>query len=154
MKSTFIYFLLVGFIFMSSEVYAQQADQIQRGQRGYVPPPKISTSTYIEIKDPHEQASIILPKLTEEFNLDAFEQEIIKGIIIKKVEDENVILQDDKNTREDRKEKLKILNNQLYKDLGSILSQDEVETFKTMDFTLTREERKEKKKKKKRRNKN
>ena len=55
MKKT--YFLLFGIIVYCAfqSVNAQQIDRIQRGQRGYTPPPKISNKTYIELKDPYKE---------------------------------------------------------------------------------------------------
>lgn len=125
---------------------AQQIDGIQRGQRGYVPPPKQSFKTYFELKDPYEETNIILPKCVEAFKLDAFEKEILKSILIKNIESHNVILSDKKNTREVRQKKIIELNKYFYKELSSILSEEEIEEYKVMDFEETKEEKKKKKK--------
>lgn len=146
MKRT--YFLFLGIIICCTfqAINAQQVDRIQRGQRGYTPPPKVNYETYIELKDPYEATSIILPKCVEAFELDAFEKEILKNILIKQFESQNAILSDKKNSREDRKKKILDFDKFFYKELSSILSEEEIEEFKIMDFEETKEEKKKKKK--------
>jgi len=151
--------LLLAFIGVLStsfqDLSAQQAYRTQRGQRGYTPPPKAPSDAYIEIKDPYEVTSMMLPKCVEAFSLDDFEKEILKGMLIKKYEGLNVVLENKDNNREERKSKMLALDKAFFLELSSILSIDEVEDFKMMDFSETREERKEKKRnKKKRKNKN
>jgi len=133
------------------DLNAQQAYGVQRGQRGYTPPAKAITGAYIELKDPYEETKIVLPKCVEAFSLDDFEKEILKGMLIKKYEGLNAVLEDKDNNREERKSKMLVLDKAFYLELSSILSEDEVEDFKMMDFSETKEERKEKKKNKKRR---
>ena len=134
--------------------FAQQADQIQRGQRGYSPPILYNNSTFIALVNPQEELDKIMPKCISEFNLDAFEQEIIKAMFVKKFESHNAILEDEKNTRTLRKKKLDNLDKEFLKELGTMLSPEEVEKYKTMDFTETKEERKERKKREKKKRKN
>ena len=141
---------LFGFLGFSLSAHAQQVDRIQRGQRGYVPPPKVTYGAYIEIKDPQVEVERMLPRLIEEFNLDAFEQEIIKGIIISRVEKENKVLEDKGNTREGRKAKMMALEKEYYKELSTILSSEEVENLKLMNFESVKEVKKKKRKDKKR----
>ena len=143
-----IVLLVLFFIGMQSS-FAQQADRIQRGQRGYVPPPKYSKGTYIEIKDPQQEAAIIIPKCEQEFGLDDFQKEIMKSMIIKKIESENAILEDKGNTRDDRKKKIIELNNNYLTELASILTPEQINQYKVMDFTETSEDRKERKRKEK-----
>ncbi len=147
MKKT--YFLLFGIIIYCAfqSVNAQQIDRIQRGQRGYTPPPKISNRTYIELKDPYKETDIILPKCIEEFKLDAFEKEILKNILIKKFENQNSILSDKKNSREVRQKKILNLEKDFYKELSSILTAEEIEQYKVMDFVESKDEKKKKKRK-------
>ena len=80
----------------------------------------------------------------------AFEKEIIKGLLFKKIENQNMILEDEGNSREDRKKKLVALDKIFYQDLASILTKEEIDHFKIMDFSETREDKKEKKKRGKR----
>ena len=46
----------------------------QRGQRGYVPPPRINASPYISAVDTYEELEKVLPKCVEMFSLDDFER--------------------------------------------------------------------------------
>jgi len=129
--------------------FAQQVDRIIRGQRGYVPPPKYNNNTFIELKDLQEELQLIVPKVEAAFNLDAFEKEIFKNLLTKKIETENAVLTDEKNTRDDRKKKIILCNNKFLADLSSIFSQEEIEDYQVMNFDDTPEEKKKKKKKKK-----
>lgn len=129
--------------------FAQQANQIQRGQRGYSPPIRLNEETYIDLVDPYEEIEKMMPKCVAALNLDAFEQEIVKGMLVKKFESQNAILTDEKNTRADRKKKIDLLEKEFLKELGTILKPDEIEKYKTIDFSETKEEKKKRKKKKK-----
>lgn len=139
--------LLIIFAIVFNMGFAQQADQIQRGQRGYVPPMVFNNSTFIELVDPYDEVDKMIPICAKEFKLDAFEQEVIKGMLIEKFESQNAILEDEKNTRTDRKKKIDDLDKELYKELATILNPDEIEKFKVLDFTETSKEKKKRKKK-------
>jgi len=149
MKFKFILFVL-GILFFHNTIDAQQANRVQRGQRGYVPPPKFNNDAYIDKKDPHEEAAIIVPVCVEAFSLDAFQKEIFKGLLMQKIEDDNVILLDEKNTREQRKKKLDERNKFFYNELTTILTLEQVEEYKHIDFSEHEKDLKKKKKKNKR----
>jgi hypothetical protein len=129
--------------------FAQQADQIQRGQRGYNPPIIYNNETFIELVDPYDEVDKMLPKCIAVLGLDAFEQEIIKGMLIKKFESQNAILEDEKNKREDRKKKIDALNKQYIAELSTILNPDEIVKYQAIDFTETNKEKKKRKNKNK-----
>lgn len=129
--------------------FAQQADQIQRGQRGYNPPIIYNNETFIELVDPYDEVDKMLPKCIAVLGLDAFEQEIIKGMLIKKFESQNAILEDEKNQREDRKKKIDALNKQYIIELSTILKPDEIVKYQAIDFTETNKEKKKRKNKNK-----
>ncbi len=149
MQNRIIALCLMLFAFSTYAVFGQQQDRVQRGQRGYVPPPKFDTSASISLKEPHEEAVMITAKCEETFGLDAFQKEILKGLLIRKFEDENAILLDESNSRDDRRAKLIARDKQYLNDLASILTPNQIEDYKLMDFSETREERKEKKRRKK-----
>jgi len=128
--------------------FAQQANQIQRGQRGYVPEMKLNEETYIDLVDPFAEIEKMMPKCIAVLNLDAFEQEIIKGMLLKKFESKNAILSDEKNSRADRKKKIDALDKGFLVELGTILKPDEIDKFRAIDFTETKAEKKKRKKKK------
>lgn len=152
MKSVNLLLVLIALCCTSQVVNAQYGYGSQRGQRrGYTPPPSPSANTdsSINLKDPYDQISIVLPKCVEAFNLDDFEKEIIKGLLLKNFESRNIILGDKDTSVEDKKKELTEIDKIFYKDLVLILSTEEVEKFKLMDFSETREDKKQKKKKKK-----
>jgi hypothetical protein len=140
--------LLIVFGVLVNFTFAQNLGQIQRGQRGYVPPMVLNSDTYIEVVEPFEEVEKMMPKCISVLKLDAFEQEIIKGMLLKKFESQNVIVKDEKNTREDRKRKLTELDKEFFKELGAILSPDEIEAYKNIDFNKTSKEKKKRKKNK------
>lgn len=151
-----IYFLLIIALFfcVTQIVNAQYGNPYQqRQQRSYTPPPSVDIQSSTELINPHDQVNIILPKCVEVFDLDAFEKEITKGLLLKKFESQNVIFADEDGSLEDKKKQLLEIDKRFYKDLASILSTEEIEEFKTMDFSETKEEKKKKKKDKRKKRK-
>lgn len=74
---------------------------------------------------------------------------------MKKIENQNLILKDEGNTREERKKKVLALNKTFHKDLLAIFTLEEIDYFKIMDFSEDKEDKKKKKRRnKKKRNKN
>ena len=75
---------LLLFLITLNNIYSQQVYGVQRGQRGYIPPPKYEASAYITTINAYEELEKVLPKSVEVFNLDDFEKEIFKGLLLKK----------------------------------------------------------------------
>lgn len=148
MKHPIILFIVCLFFF-GNATYAQQADRIQRGQRGYVPPPKFSNKTFIELHDVAVETDYIVNMAVKEYGLDDFQKEILKNMVTKKLEDENAILTDKSNSREERKKKIVARNNLFFSELNGILTPEQVEGFRNLDFEQMGEESKEEKKKSK-----
>lgn len=134
-------------------VNSQQLGRNQNRQRGYPPPARPITGAYIDIVDPYEEANKIQQKCVKEFNLDAFEKEILKNILVKKFENQNAIITKEKDNREAKKNKIVVLEKNFYIELSSILNEEEIEQYKVMDFAETREEKKQRKKKKRKKRK-
>ena len=76
-----VLFLLLG-VLCGNEIIAQQLNQVQRGQRGYVPQMRLNEDTYIDLVDPYAEVDKMMPKCVTELNLDAFEQEIMKAMLL------------------------------------------------------------------------
>jgi hypothetical protein len=154
MKNLYFYLTIVLFFCVTQVVNAQYGYGSRRGQqRSYRPTPMPSNQNSIELKDPHESMTIVLSKCVETFKLDDFEKEITKGLLLKRFESQNVIFADKDGNLEERKKKFLEIDKVFYKDLASILSTEEIEEFKTMNFSETKEEKKKKKKDKKRKRK-
>jgi len=150
------YFIFLGIVFCCTlqVANAQYEHGSQVGQRrGYIPPPKDNPETSVILLDPYEETNIILPKCVEEFKLDAFEKEILKTILLKNFKNQNGILNDKKNSSDERQKKLVELNKNFYKELSSILTVEEIEIYKLMDFKESKEEKKKKKKDKRKKRK-
>ena len=62
-----------------SNLFSQQLYGPQRGQRGYIPPPKFESSVYITTIDSYEELNKTLPSCVELFSLDDFEKEILSS---------------------------------------------------------------------------
>ena len=145
MKKVFIFLLLIS----SSNIIAQQVYGIQRGQRGYIPPPKYEASAYISTINAYEELEKVLPKSVETFKLDDFEREIFKGLLLEKYDNYNRIVENTDSSKEVRQDALRQLEINFVKSLSVILTPDEISMFVDMDFS----EKEQRKKKRRRKNK-
>tara|TARA_S200000501_G_scaffold124479_1_gene117482 strand:- start:1865 stop:2317 length:453 start_codon:yes stop_codon:yes gene_type:complete len=148
MKKVSLFILL----FYSSNIFAQQVYGVQRGQRGYIPPPKYEASVYITTLNAYEELEKILPKSVEVFSLDDFEKEIFKGLLLEKFENYNRIVENTDSSKQARQEALKQLEIDFVKSLAVILTPDEITTFVDMDFSGKEEKKKTRKEKRKKKN--
>ena len=148
MKKVILFILL----FYSSNIFAQQVYGVQRGQRGYIPPPKYESSVYITTLNAYEELEKILPKSVEVFSLDDFEKEIFKGLLLEKFENYNKIVENTDSSKQARQESLKQLEIDFVKSLAVILTPDEITTFVDMDFSGKEEKKKRRKEKRKKKN--
>tara|TARA_Y100001954_G_scaffold216021_1_gene246825 strand:- start:341 stop:784 length:444 start_codon:yes stop_codon:yes gene_type:complete len=141
--------VLFGILVCSYNVFAQQLYGIQRGQRGYIPPPKFEASSYISTIDAYDELNKVLPMSVQVFSLDDFEKEIFKGLLLEKFENYNRIVENTDSSKQARQEALKQLEIDFVKSLAVILTPDEITTFVDMDFSGKEEKKKRKKKEKK-----
>ena len=141
-----IFFLISSF---SIQSFSQQLYNVQRGQRGYIPPPKYEASAYITTLDIYEELNKVLPVCITTFSLDEFESQILKGMLLKKYESYNSIVSNTDNSKEARQEQLKQLDIDFVKSLTIILTPDEITTYVDMDFTDKKKGKKKRKRKKK-----
>ena len=148
MKKVILFILLL----YSSNIFAQQVYGVQRGQRGYIPPPKYEASVYITTLNAYEELEKVLPKSVEVFSLDDFEKEIFKGLLLEKFENYNKIVENTDSSKQARQEELKQLEIDFVKSLAVILTPDEITTFVDMDFSGKEEKKKRRKEKRKKKN--
>ena len=148
MKKVILFILLL----YSSNIFAQQVYGVQRGQRGYIPPPKYEASVYITTLNAYEELEKILPKSVEVFSLDDFEKEIFKGLLLEKFENYNKIVENTDSSKQARQEELKQLEIDFVKSLAVILTPDEITAFVDMDFSVKEEKKKRRKEKRKKKN--
>ncbi len=142
--------LILSLILFSSNLIAQQVYGVQRGQRGYIPPPKFEASAYITTINAYDELEKTLPKCIDVFKLDDFESEILKGLLLQKYERYNKIVENTDTSKQDRQDAIKNLEIDFVKGLSIILTPDEISMFVDMDFSG----KEEKKKRRKRKNKN
>ena len=142
--------LLLTLLFLFSILsYSQQLNNVQRGQRGYAPMPKYDVAAYVSTLDIYKELDKVLPKCKDEFLLDEFEMQILKGLLIEKMEGYNTIVDNEDYTRDVRLSKLKLNEFEFVKSLNLILSSEEVSRYIEMDFESNSKEKKKKRKKRK-----
>jgi len=147
---SFIKFLtFIAILFFSTQSFSQQIYNVQRGQRGYVPPPKYEASAYITTLDVYEKLNIVLPMCVSSFSLDEFETQILKGMLVKKFDSYNAVVSNTDLSKEARQDQLKQLEIDFVKSLTIILTPDEITTYVDMDFKKKKKEKKGKKKRRK-----
>lgn len=149
MKSLFKFLSFTTILLFTVQSFSQQLYNVQRGQRGYIPPPKYEASAYITTLDVYEELDNVLPVCVTSFSLDEFETQILKGMLLKKFESYNSIVSNTDNSKEARQEQLKQLEIDFVKSLTIILTPDEITTYVDMDFNKKEKGKKRKKKRKK-----
>jgi len=147
--SFFKFLSFITILFFSVQSFSQQVYNIQRGQRGYVPPPKFEASAYITTLDVYEELNVVLPMCVASFSLDEFETQILKGMLVKKFDSYNAIVSNADLSKEARQDQLKQLEIDFVKSLTIILTPDEITEYVDMDFNKKKKEKKKKKKRKK-----
>ena len=148
MKRLILFILLLSF----TNSFAQQVYGVQRGQRGYIPPPKFESSVYVTTINTYDELNKILPKCVEIFMLDDFEKEILKGLLLEKFENYNQIVEKTDSSKQARQESLKQLEIDFVKSLAVILTPDEISVFVDTDFNDKKEKKKRRKKRKDKKN--
>ena len=74
--------------------------------------------------------------------------------MIDKIESQNAVLEDKKVNRDERRKRFIQIDKDFYSELSAIMTVEEIERFKVLDFDqVEKEEKKKKKRKKKKRNK-
>ena len=149
MESFFKFLTFIAILFFSTQSFSQQLYNVQRGQRGYIPPPKYEASAYITTLDVYEELNMVLPMCVASFSLDEFETQILKGMLVKKFDSYNAIVSNADLSKEARQDQLKQLEIDFVKSLTIILTPDEITEYVDMDFNKKKKGKKRKKKRKK-----
>lgn len=152
-KTIKVQFILATLLLVVTTIGAQNLGQIQRGQRGYTPPPINNSTPFVELKDVNEELNKILPICVTQFSLDDFEKEILKILLTNKFESENTVLEDKKVNRDERRKRFIQIEKDFYSELTAIMNIEEIERFKVLDFDQVEKDEKMKKKKKKKKRK-
>lgn len=130
--------------------YAQQIGGIQRGQRGYVPPPVAREQGAMAIDDTLKDIDEKMDFYATEFELDAFEKAVVKNYIVEYETEKMTLLANENIEYEVKQQSVLKLNDKLSANLATMLSEDQLARFGELHFT----KQKKRKNKKKRNNKN
>ncbi|MDG2173771.1 MAG: hypothetical protein P8K70_01950 [Flavobacteriaceae bacterium] len=149
MESFFKFLIFIAILFFSTQSFSQQLYNVQRGQRGYIPPPKYEASAYITTLDVYEELNMVLPMCVASFSLDEFETQILKGMLMKKFDSYNAVVSNTDLSKDARQDQLKQLEIDFVKSLTIILTPDEITEYVDMDFNKKKKGKKRKKKRKK-----
>ena len=149
MESFFKFLIFIAILFFSTQSFSQQLYNVQRGQRGYIPPPKYEASAYITTLDVYEELNMVLPMCVASFSLDEFETQILKGMLVKKFDSYNAVVSNTDLSKDARQDQLKQLEIDFVKSLTIILTPDEITEYVDMDFNKKKKGKKRKKKRKK-----
>lgn len=152
-KSVCILFLLGTF----TTSIAQNLNSIQRGQRGYTPPPRALEAGEPEKPDVNVMAQENATRYAEELKIDAFKKEVLKSYL-KDFYREKIDISYNPDLKFDQKQPLIIdANSRFEKRLVEILNADQIETlisYEQLGMSPKDEKKDKKKKKKKKRKKN
>lgn len=134
---------------------AQNLGSIQRGQRGYTPPPRALEAGEPEKPDVNIMAQENATRYAQELNMDAFKKEVLKSYL-KDFYREKIDISYNPELKFDEKQPLIIAaNNKFEKRLIEILDADQIETLLSFEQLglKPKDEKKDKKKKKKKKRK-
>jgi len=146
MKSKFVVVLLCVGLFAIQPLCSQNVDRIQRGQRGYTPPPLPQGEKAISIDNTLEDIDQRMDVYEAEFSLDAFEKAVMKNFIVEFEEGKMNTLRNENMEYGVKLKTIKSYEEKLATELEIFLTQDEIGRFGELHFV--KENRKLKKKKK------
>ena len=143
-----IYFLGIAlFVFGLHTMVAQNLNDIQRGQRGYSPPPLDREQGGIAIDNTLEDIDEKMDLYQQEFSLDAFEKAVLKNYIVDFETEKMSLLENETISYDVKQQSLLKLNDKLSTTLATLFTEEELTKFQILHFQ-------EGSKKKKRRKKN
>lgn len=129
---------------------AQNLGSVQRGQRGYTPPPRAIEAGEPEKPDINIIAQEKATLYAEKLNIDAFKKEVLKSYL-KDFYREKIDISYNPDLKLEEKQPLIIVaNNKFEKRLTEILDADQIETLLSIEQLGMRPKEEKKKKKKKR----
>lgn len=151
MNKTSIFLAVMMIVGSFTSLEAQNLNQIQRGQRGYSPPPLDREQGAISIENTVEQVDEKMELYAVEFGLDAFEKAVMKNYLVDFETEKMAILENENIAYDIKQQSVLKLNDKLRGKLATMLSEDELNRFAELHFGP--QDKKKKRKKKKNRNK-
>lgn len=147
MKPKIIYIVLALCAIFPLTIEAQSINTIQRGQRGYTPPPLEQEAKGRSVENTLEDIDEKMNMYEAEFSLDAFEKEVMKNFIIEFEEGKMETLRAENMEYEVRLQTIQKLEEKLSSDLTIFLTEEEIGRFGELHFTEKSKKKKKKKKK-------
>lgn len=149
---TFYKSLLLVMLLFTSELVLSQVGPVGARRQGNNAPLQTPSNYQPEV-NVNSMVNEQLPGYIEALNLDAFETEIFKTILIDHYKDKEDTRQNYELKFNDKQDIFLKQEEKLYQDLATILNEEEIQTFKSVKFLDQKELKKKKKKDKKRRKK-
>ncbi|MFT5752045.1 MAG: hypothetical protein ACI828_001540 [Flavobacteriales bacterium] len=146
-KSVCILFLLGAF----TTGIAQNLGAVQRGQRGYVPPPRALEAGEPEKPDVNVMAQENATRYAQELNIDAFTKEVLKSYLKDFYREKIDISYNPELKFDDKQPLIMTANSKFEKRLTEILNADQIEaliSFEQLGMKPKDDKKKKKKKKK------
>ena len=147
MKPRLIYIVLALCALLPISMEAQSLNTIQRGQRGYTPPPLEQGTKARSVENTLEDIEEKMDMYEAEFSLDAFEKEVMKNFIVEFEENKMATLRAENMEYEVRLQTIQKLEEKLSNDLKIFLTEEEIGRFGELHFTEKGNKKKKKRKK-------
>ncbi len=147
MKTRNYLFAIVLFVLAINPLLAQNLNDIQRGQRGYIPPPIDREQGGIAVENTLENIDQEMDIYAKEFELDAFEKAVLKNYIVEFETEKMALLSDETLSYDVKQQSLLKLNEKLRGKLNTVLTQDQIGAFELLHFAPKSEKKKKRKKK-------
>ena len=126
---------------------AQNLNSIQRGQRGYSPPPMERPQGAISIKNTVDQVDEKMELYAVEFSLDAFEKAVMKNYLVEFETEKMTLLENENIAYDVKQQSILKLNDKFRTKLATMLTEDELNRFAQLHFEPQDKKKKRKKKK-------
>ena len=147
-KLKLVIFLFIAFM-ASESLMAQYSPYNQNRRRSMVQNRSIRPNKP-QPKDVEKELARIMPICIETFSFDEFEKQIFRQFLTKKIEAENRILVDEDMSIEAKIKQFNQIRTNHLSEINVVMTPDEVEQYKLLDFSKEDRNRKKKEKRKKR----
>ena len=128
---------------------AQNLNQIQRGQRGYTPPPLEQDEKKISVENSLADIDEKMARYQVVFALDAFELAVLKNIIVDFETQKMQLLGDETIEYSTKQTQIKQLESKLLQEVTVFLNEEEVKQFMLLHLNKDNKRKKKEKRKKK-----
>jgi len=151
-----IYVFAVVILLFSQTAFAQFGNPYQgrRTNGSRLPSAGPTYQPKKETKDMQEIVSERIPFYAEALQLDDFEKEVFKQMLLENLEEQEAIIASEEIKVSDKRALLEASQKALTDNLSTILTEEELEKFRTLKPPDSKEGKKEKRKKKKKKKKN